>query len=126
MQSKRIVFTIGDIKIKAIARDTPTAKAILESLPIQSAAQTWGKEIYFSVPVTSDLEHDARNIVKAGEIAFWVEGCCIAIGFGPTPISLDNEIKLAAAANIWADAEDDVRQLISAHSQDTVRVNWSG
>ena len=125
MQAKRIVFTIGDIKIKAIARDTPTAKAILESLPIQSTAQTWGEEVYFSVPVTSELEPDARNIVEAGEIAFWTEGCCIAIGFGPTPISLGNEIKLAAATNIWADAEDNVRLLINAHSQDTVKVDWS-
>ena len=46
------------------------------------------------------------------------------MGFGPTPISQSDEIRLAAATNTWADAEGDVRDLINAHSQDTVIVDW--
>ncbi|MFK7793886.1 MAG: cyclophilin-like fold protein [Gammaproteobacteria bacterium] len=124
MQNNKIIFKVGPVELIAHARDTPTAHSILNALPIQSTVQTWGEEVYFSIPVQSQLESDAREVVNLGEIAFWVEGSCIAIGFGPTPISQNDEIRLAAATNIWADAEGDVRELINAHSQDTVSVDW--
>lgn len=124
MTDKNIVFHIGTEKIVAKLRNTPTARAITAALPIQSAAQTWGEEVYFNTGVQAELEDDARAIVAAGEIAFWVEGQCIAIGFGPTPISQGEEIRLAARTNIWADAIDDVQALKTVHSGDSVRVDW--
>lgn len=124
MSNKNIVFQIGAVSIVVKPRNTPTADAITAALPIESSAQTWGEEVYFATPVTSELEADARAIVTAGEIAFWVEGQCIAIGFGPTPISHGEEIRLAARTNIWADAIDDVRELKSVNSGDSIRVDW--
>jgi hypothetical protein len=117
---RKIKLTSGSLKITAVLRDTPTAEAIYRSLPIRSQARTWGAEVYFSVPVSVDLEADARDLVQAGEWAFWVEGECIAIGFGPTPISDGNEIRLAARTNIWADAIDDVRQLGMVKAGDAI------
>ena len=118
----QIQIHAADITLTATLRDTPTARAIVAVLPIESRAQTWGEEVYFSVPVTAELESDARDVVSAGELAFWVEGSCIAIGFGPTPISVGNEIRLAARTNIWADSNDDGRQLASVHAGDVIRV----
>lgn len=125
MSSKKIKFTIGSVSLIAAPRNTPTTKAILDALPIRSSAQLWGEEVYFSVPVSSSLENDAKSVVEAGEIAFWVEGNCIAIGFGPTPISQGDEIRLAAETNIWADAVDDVRALIDCQSGEAIVVDWS-
>ena len=118
----QIQIHVADITLTATLRDTATAQAILAVLPIESRAQTWGEEIYFSIPVSAELEADAHDVATAGELAFWVQGSCIAIGFGPTPISRGNEIRLAARTNIWADTSDDVRQLAPVQAGDIVRV----
>lgn len=117
---KQIKITIGSVNIFAELLDTPTAKNIAAHLPFGSKAQTWGDEVYFETPVMAELEADAKDIVEAGELAFWVEGQCIAIGFGPTPISQGNEIRLAAKTNIWAKALSDVRELKKTKPDDFV------
>ena len=119
----KIQISIANKIVVVETLDTPTAKAIVKELPFSSNARTWGEEVYFPVPVTAALEDDARDLVEAGEIAFWVEGQCIAIGFGPTPISQGNEIRLAARTNIWAKALNDVTELKSIRDGDSILVS---
>ena len=119
---RKLKMTIGTVSITAELFETPTADALYNSAPFSSSAQTWGDEVYFSTPVQADLEADAKAVVEAGELAFWVEGDSIAIGFGPTPISEGDEIRLAAPTNIWGRAVEDVRDLRNVASGASITV----
>jgi hypothetical protein len=120
--SRKLKMTIGPVELEAELFDTPTADAIYAKLPFNSVASTWGDEVYFATPVHVRKEADAKDVVEAGELAFWVEGDSIAIGFGPTPISRGKEIRLAARTNIWGKALGPVAQLRKVKDGDLIRV----
>ncbi len=120
---ERIVVRINATELGMTTRDTPTAEAILKELPLQAVAQTWGEEVYFRVPVSAALEDGARDVVEKGEIAFWTGGSAIAIGYGRTPASRGDEIRLVTAVNVWADADGDPADLREVRDGDPV---WIG
>lgn len=124
---REVMIRAGEIAVRARLLDTPTAELIWAALPISGSAQTWGAEVYFHAPVTSEREPGAREVIKAGEIVFWPDGDAIAIGFGPTPISRSkSEIRLVSPCNVWAQAIDDVRQFKAVHAGAHIEVLEAG
>ena len=119
---KKVKLIVGRYKIIVVLRDTDTAKAIYESCPFTSNVNTWGKEIYFDTNVKVEKESDSKQIIDKGEIAFWVEGSAIAIGFGPTPISIADEIRLATDVNIFGDTNFDVTLLEEIKAGENISV----
>ena len=104
----------------ATLNDTPTARALVATLPLKAKAQTWGEEVYFEIPVKADLEKDAKQVVPPGTICFWVEGGSLALPWGRTPISEGDEPKLVTRCNVLGKIDGDARQLAAVRSGDTL------
>ena len=123
MNSIKLKFSNYTLNIKL--RSTNTANAIKNILPFKSIVKTWGDEIYFEIPIEKniDLESDAKDIIDLGEVAYWIDGKSIAIGYGKTPISQNNEIRLAAKTNIWGDAVLDVKELGKIRDGDEIIIS---
>ncbi len=126
MSGRRVTFAFDGASLMAELLDTPTADAVWQALPITAQVSTWGDEVYFSVPVAVPREAGAAPVVQAGDIAYWPEGKAFAIGFGPTPISEGDEIRLAAPVNVWARTRDDVRALKAVRAGSRVVVRAEG
>ncbi len=90
-------------EIKLQLLNTDTAKKISQIKYHKTKISTWGEEIYFKSGIKGiKLEKDAKDVVVFGELAYWVSGESIALGFGKTPASINNEIRLVEKTNIWA------------------------
>lgn len=106
---RKITIAAGQVSATAILHQTPTADAIWSSLPIEGRANTWGDEIYFSIPVKAELEKNAQEVVQLGDLGYWPPGTAFCIFFGPTPASHGDEIRPASAVNIVGRVHSDPR-----------------
>ena len=119
---RKLKITLGPVVLEAELHDTPTANALYEAAPFEAQANTWGEEVYFSTPVRAEVEADAREVMQPGDLAFWPPGNAIAIGYGRTPVSRGNEIRLASPSNVWGRALGDVKQLARVPAGAAIRV----
>ena len=106
MTMRRVRITAGEVSAVGQLEDTATADAIWEALPIQARANTWGDEIYFSIPVHMG-EDDSREVVELGDLGYWPPGNAFCIFFGRTPASTGDEIRPASPVNVFGRLEGD-------------------
>tara|TARA_Y100001970_G_C14201233_1_gene841210 strand:+ start:1585 stop:1959 length:375 start_codon:yes stop_codon:yes gene_type:complete len=120
---KKIKIEFLQQSIEVELDDTDTSRKIWDACPIKSNVNIWGNEIYFDTYINVTKDETAKDIVNLGEVAFWVEGSSIAIGFGPTPISKADEIRLITKANIIGKTSSDLSILSMVNSGEIVIVN---
>ncbi len=98
-----MLLKFDNFEIKLNLDNSETALKLSKLSSFKAQINTWGEEIYFE---TKNLgikpDKNARDIVTFGEVAYWCEGHSIAIGFGKTPVSTGNEIRLVSKVNIFA------------------------
>ena len=96
---KKILIKVDSLIVEAQLNDTKTAQAIYDKLPISASGNTWGDEIYFSIPVKAGAE-DPKPLVSLGDLAYWMPGTAFCIFYGQTPSSCKGEIRPASPVNV--------------------------
>lgn len=110
----RIRIQVGEVALEAELNDTATAAKIGEALPVRSSFNTWGDEIYFSIPVDAELDDSAREVVEIGDLGYWPPGSAFCIFFGLTPVSEPGRIMPASAVNVVGKVTGDATLLKQA------------
>jgi len=113
------ITTEASGSVEATLNDSETAKAIHGALPLESKANTWGDEIYFSVPVVLDSERP-REVVELGDLGYWPPGHAFCIFFGRTPASRGDEIRPASPVNVFGRVLGDPKVFKKVRSGDRV------
>jgi uncharacterized protein len=119
---RKLRITAGKVTAEAILNDSPTATKIWEALPIEARGNTWGDEIYFSIPVDAAQAKDARDLVAVGELGYWSPGTAFCIFFGRTPASTDERPRAASPVNILGAIQGDATVFRAVASGTRVRL----
>lgn len=69
---RRIRITLGSVACEAWLADNATADGIWEALPLSGTGNRWGDEVYFEIPVRLPLAADARDVLEAGDLGYWL------------------------------------------------------
>ncbi|MGQ9781631.1 MAG: cyclophilin-like fold protein [Nitrososphaeria archaeon] len=103
MASARIIIEfdgVGVVEGELNDKMSPkTYDAFVKKMPFESEASTWGKEIYFTTPVSMSSENGRRE-VEVGDIGYWPPGKSMCLFFGPTPASSGSKPVAASPVNI--------------------------
>ncbi|HPC46417.1 MAG TPA: cyclophilin-like fold protein [Deltaproteobacteria bacterium] len=118
----RIIIGTRTVRVTGELSDSPTSHLIARSLPLRGTARLWGDEIYFSVPIRTCLENDARQDVEAGDIGYWPEGPALCIFFGPTPASTGPSPRAYSPVNVVGRVHGDLAVLKDVKDGDTIVV----
>ena len=124
MTLRQIRIESAGVTVLAELNGSATSDALWEALPLSARAQTWGDEIYFSIPVSAD-EDDAQETVELGAVGYWPPGNALCLFFGPTPASMGNEIRPASAVNVLGMINGDPQALKSVPSGAEISVTRS-
>jgi uncharacterized protein len=76
-------------------------------LPFCGPFDTWGDEIYFTIPVSAGLDDSAREVVEPGDLGYWPTGNAFCIFFGQTPLSKPGLIVPASSVNLIGRVDGD-------------------
>lgn len=87
----RILLRAESEALYAELNESRTALSIAESLPAESTVNTWGEEIYFTIPEADTQREEGTLKLEVGDVAFWPEGNCLCVFFGRTPASTKDE-----------------------------------
>lgn len=119
---KKVAITVGEIMLSAELNDSPTSKAIWDSLPITGKANLWGDEIYFQTPVDMPQSENARQDMEIGELGYWPMGRAFCIFYGPTPVSTGDKPRAYSPVNPLGVVTGDVTKLHSVKDGETVTI----
>jgi hypothetical protein len=102
--------------------DEPELEKLLENSSFEAKAERWGDEVYFELPVKLELKGE-RTLMEVGEVAYWPDGNCLCIFFGPTPMSRDEQPVAYSKVKPLGRVIEGLNRLKDVSNEELVRVS---
>tara|TARA_B100000315_G_C14513941_1_gene558323 strand:- start:897 stop:1265 length:369 start_codon:yes stop_codon:yes gene_type:complete len=118
----RAVCKTSNVSFVIEFNDSQTAKDIIAGLPVESTISTWGDEIYFDIGFKASAE-GARMELAVGDAAYWPQGKCLCIFFGPTPASTSQRPTPASPVVIVGKTNASIQELKSIQLGEKIKVD---
>ena len=118
----RIRIRVQEIVAEAELFDTGCARAVADTLPIETRPNEWGDEFYFGIPVAMPPDETATERVQVGDIGYWPPGKALAVFFGPTPMSTGPDPVPASEVNLVGRITGDATVLRRAKGAAKIRI----
>ncbi|MEM3012497.1 MAG: cyclophilin-like fold protein [Candidatus Hadarchaeales archaeon] len=115
----------GEVEVELTGENPLTEEALWKALPFEGTARRWGEEVYFEIPVEVG-EEKGRREVEVGEVAYWPEGRCLCLFFGPTPASKDEKPVAYSPVNVVGRVRGDPKVLGRIRTGEKLRVERGG
>lgn len=93
MNNIRIRTRSGDYA--AELDDSDISNTIWLSLPFRAQINMLGNQIYFEMPLDTDITGEKKTVFEIGDIAYWPKANAFCIFFGPTPLSGDDGLPVS-------------------------------
>ena len=118
MSNRKISISAGEIEVRAQINDSPTA-AVYGKRCRSVLRPARGATRYTSAPPFRQTSRMRSKPVDMGAVAYWPPGQAICLFFGPTPMSVGDEIRPASPVNVVGSLEGDptVLNFVSAGQQ---------
>jgi hypothetical protein len=102
--------------------DEPELEKLLENSSFEAKAERWGDEVYFELPVKLELKGE-RTLMEVGEVAYWPDGNCLCIFFGPTPMSRNEQPVAYSKVKPLGRVIEGLNRLKDVSNEELVRVS---
>ena len=119
---KRITISTENVLLTAVLNETETAEKMWGILPMEGNGNSWGEEIYFSIPLHLMEEPSAHADVEIGDLGYWPPGKAFCIFFGPTPASSGEKPRAASPVNVFGVIQGDATQLSKVKDGSLIRI----
>ena len=123
---KTITISVEGLTLNAELNTSDTAHQIYEALPLEGSVNLWGDEIYFDIPLSIELDDDARESVNIGDLGYWPSGPAFCIFYGRTPVSTDGLPRAYSPVNVFGKITGDATQLTAVSNGSMIRIDQKG
>ena len=120
---KTITISVEGLKLNAELNNSETAQQIYAALPLEGSVNLWGDEIYFDIPLSIELDEDARETVDIGDLGYWPAGPAFCIFYGRTPVSTDGLPRAYSPVNVFGRISGDATQFTAVSNGSKILVD---